>query len=112
MSPKTLWPFFHHGELQNSVHHKAYCKDCVAYHLMWANLVEQLEDLDPATAILAKNAQFATGELFLGIYAILCIFFLCPACSSTGSIGGKKSVFIAHLLGHEPVHCVLMHLLM
>ena len=55
MSPKPLWPFFHHGELQNSVHHKAYCKGCVIYHLIQANLVEQQEDLDPAAAILAEH---------------------------------------------------------
>jgi hypothetical protein len=79
MSPKTLWPFFHRGELQNSVHHKAYCKGCVAYHLMWANLVEQLEDLDPAAAILAENVRFAAGELFSGTYAILCIKFIVPS---------------------------------
>jgi hypothetical protein len=79
MSPKTLWPFFHRGELQNSVHHKAYCKGCVAYHLMRANLVEQLEDLDPAAAILAENARFAAGELFSGTYAILCIKFIVPS---------------------------------
>jgi hypothetical protein len=66
MSPKTLWPFFHRGELQNSVHHKAYCKGCVAYHLIQANLVEQLEDLDPAAAILAEHTQFEAGEFLFG----------------------------------------------
>jgi hypothetical protein len=89
MSLKTLWPFFHCGKLQNSVNHKA-------YHLIQANLTEQLEDLDPAAAILAENAQFAAGEL---LFRHLCINLIVPS-SSAGSIRGKKSVFIAHLLSH------------
>ena len=50
--------------------------------------MEQLEDLDPVAAILAKNAQFAVGELFSGTYAILCVnlimpcMFFCPSLSS------------------------------
>ena len=96
MSPKTLWPFFHCGKLQNSVNHKAYCKGCVTYHLIQANLTEQLEDLNPAAAILAENAQFAAGEL---LFRHLCINLIVPS-SSAGSIRGKKSVFIAHLLSH------------
>ena len=46
---------------------------------MQANLVEQLEDLDPVAAILAENAWFAAGELFSGTYAILCINFIVPS---------------------------------
>jgi len=64
MSQKSLWSFFHRGELQNSVHYKAYCKGCVDYHLIHANLSEEPEELDPAAAILAEKSRFEAGEQF------------------------------------------------
>ena len=65
MSQKSLWPYFHHGKLQNSVRHKAYCKGCVAYHMIQAKLLDSLEDLDPVAAILAENSQFEASADFL-----------------------------------------------
>ena len=107
MSQKSLWPYFHCGELQNSVHHKAYCKGCVSYHLMQAQLLEELEDLDSAATILAENSWFKAGE---------CIFWWLynnnywinvskgqPACTAASSVRGEKPVFIMHILGHGKV---------
>jgi hypothetical protein len=65
MSQKFLWLYFHCGKLQNSVHHKAYCKGCVAYHMIQAELLDSLEDLDLAAAILAENSRFEAGADFL-----------------------------------------------
>jgi len=70
----AIFPLWGVWPLQNSVHHKAYSKGCVAYHhLIQANLVEQLEDLDPVAAILAKNVQLAAGELLFGHLYYFCI---------------------------------------
>ena len=46
MSSKMLWPFFHHEQLQNSVHCKAYCKGCVSYHFIQAKALEEADDFD------------------------------------------------------------------
>jgi hypothetical protein len=73
MSPKTLWPFFHCGELQNSVHHKAYCNGCVSY-LIQANLMEQLEDLDPVAAV---ENQFGPNELETQVYIVVVQVQMC-----------------------------------
>ena len=61
MSQKPLWPYFHYRELQNSVHHKAYCKGWISYHLIQAKLLEEPEDLDHVATILAENSQFSAS---------------------------------------------------
>jgi hypothetical protein len=62
MSPKTLWPFFHCGELWNSVHHTAY--------------EDEDEDLEPAAAIMAEKMLVSS---FLGACTILCINLIAPS---------------------------------
>ena len=68
MSSKTLWPFFHCGQLQNSVHYKAYCKGCVSYHLIQAKALEEVDDfdfLDPTEKLLKDKKDFKVGTPYL-----------------------------------------------
>ena len=68
MSLKTLWPFFHHGQLQNSVHYKAYCNGCVSYHLIQEKALKEADDfdfLDPTEKLLKDKKDFEAGMLYL-----------------------------------------------
>ena len=61
---KVLWPFFRCGELQNLVHHKAYCKGCVSSHITQAKALEQDDQMeyDLAARIVKDSEQFAKGK--------------------------------------------------
>ena len=68
ISSKTLWSFFHCGQLQNSVHCKAYCKGCVSYHLIQAKALKEADDfdfLDLAKKLLKDKKDFEAGTLYL-----------------------------------------------
>ena len=59
ISSKTLWPFFHCGQLQNSVHYKAYIQ---------AKALKEADDfdfLDLAKKLLKDKKDFEAGTLYL-----------------------------------------------
>lgn len=64
MLSKTLWPFIHHGQLQNSVHYKAYCKGCVSYYPVQAKVLKEVDDLNflnPTEKLLKNREDFVAG---------------------------------------------------
>ena len=60
----VLWPFFHHGELQNLVQHKAYCKGCVSFYITQAKVLKDDNQIeyDPVVRIVKDGEQFAKGK--------------------------------------------------
>lgn len=65
---KDLWPFFYHGEKQNTSHWKAYCKGCVRHAEAQAELLDEdlnLAEMDAGSQQIAKNKLYVDGVLIL-----------------------------------------------
>ncbi|KAF5349830.1 hypothetical protein D9757_015258 [Collybiopsis confluens] len=84
MSPKKgpLWEFYHAGDKQNRVHHRAYCLFCI-------------KELRPSTEVIVLDEQ---GEEILNLDSA----WFKDALSQINSVLGEKSAMAAHLVGSKP----------
>ena len=65
---KDLWPFFYHGEKQNTSHWKAHCKGCVGHAEAQVELLDEdlnLAEMDAVSQQIVKNKLYMDGVLIL-----------------------------------------------
>ncbi|KAJ7667282.1 hypothetical protein B0H17DRAFT_1142863 [Mycena rosella] len=88
--PNSLQDYFWKGEKQNSSYYKTYCKACVKNRMQIAGAA--------MSDIVTQGQSFKAYQMMIHANLIL-------ACTTVGSVLGRKDSWIAHLIGGQ-VACV------